>query len=182
MMRKLCLLIIILTFSCSSLYAQELFLRKDKYFTEVYLKLDPKNIKSVNKGNNKVVITFNNMIKKGFQQNINDDFISNIQGSGNNFTINIKQGNEFSIVQDTNGVKVVATKGKTTEYVFEGKIENGVLMQGDEPVHGGPNSAPDLVSTDELTGGKIFQNEQGLYVTENGAFTSYDLNVLEKEI
>ncbi len=72
-----------------------------------------------------------------------------------------------------------ATKGKTTEYVFEGKIENGVLMQGDEPVHGGPNSAPDLVSTDELTGGKIFQNEQGLYVTENGAFTSYDLNVLE---
>ena len=90
MMRKLCLFIIILAFSFSSLYAQELFLRKDKYFTEVYLKLDPKNIKSVNKGDNQVVISFNNRIKQGFQQNINDDFISNIQGSGTDFIINVK--------------------------------------------------------------------------------------------
>ena len=115
MMRKLCLFIIILAFSFSSLYAQELFLRKDKYFTEVYLKLDPKNIKSVNKGDNQVVISFNNRIKQGFQQNINDDFISNIQGSGTDFIINIKKGNEFSIVQDTNGIKVVATKGKEND-------------------------------------------------------------------
>lgn len=115
MMRKLCLFIIILAFSFSSLYAQELFLRKDKYFTEVYLKLDPKNIKSVNKGDNQVVISFNNRIKQGFQQNINDDFISNIQGSGTDFIINVKKGNEFSIVQDTNGIKVVATKGKAND-------------------------------------------------------------------
>ena len=115
MMRKLCLFIIILAFSFSSLYAQELFLRKDKYFTEVYLKLDPKNIKSVNKGDNQVVISFNNRIKQGFQQNINDDFISNIQGSDTDFIINIKKGNEFSIVQDTNGIKVVATKGKEND-------------------------------------------------------------------
>lgn len=115
MMRKLCLLIIILSFSFSSLYAQELFLRKDKYFTEVYLKLDPKNIKSVNKGDNQVVISFKNRIKQGFQQNINDDFISNIQGRDSDFIINIKKGNEFSIVQDTNGIKVVATKGKTND-------------------------------------------------------------------
>ena len=115
MMRKLCLFIIILAFSFSSLYAQELFLRKDKYFTEVYLKLDPKNIKSVNKGDNQVVISFNNRIKQGFQQNINDDFISNIQGSDTDFIINIKKGNEFSIVQDANGIKVVATKGKEND-------------------------------------------------------------------
>ncbi len=115
MMRKLCLFIIIISFSFSSLYAQELFLRKDKYFTEVYLKLDPKNIKSVNKGDSKVVISFNNSIKQGFQQNIDDDFVSNIQGSGTDFTINIKKGSEFSIVQDTNGVKVVATKGKAND-------------------------------------------------------------------
>ncbi len=113
MMRKLCLVIIILMISFSSLYAQELFLRKDKYFTEVYLKLDPKNIKTVAKGNSQVIVTFTNNIKQPFQQNINDDYISNIQGSGKNFIINVKNGSEFSIVNDANGVKVVATKSKS---------------------------------------------------------------------
>ena len=51
MMRKFCLVIIILMISFSSLYAQQLFLRKDKYFTEVYLKLDKKNIKNIEKAN-----------------------------------------------------------------------------------------------------------------------------------
>ena len=50
MMRKLCLVIIILIVSFSSVYAQQLFLRKDKYFTEVYLKLDKANIKGIEKG------------------------------------------------------------------------------------------------------------------------------------
>lgn len=118
MMRKLCLVIFIFLISYSSLYAQELFLRKDKYFTEVYLKLDPKNIQAVNKGNEQVVITFINNIKKPFQQNINDDFISNIQGSGKDFIINMKNGSEFSIVNDSNGIKVVATRGKRNEDIL----------------------------------------------------------------
>ena len=66
MMRKLCLVIIILIVSFSSVYAQQLFLRKDKYFTEVYLKLDKANIKGIEKGANQVVISFRNNIKQPF--------------------------------------------------------------------------------------------------------------------
>ena len=115
MMRKLCLVIIILIISFSSLYAQQLFLRKDKYFTEVYLKLDKKNIKNIEKGTNQVIISFQNSIKQPFSQDINDDYVSSIQGSGSSFVINIKPDAEFSIVNDTAGVKVVATKSKTND-------------------------------------------------------------------
>ena len=66
--------------SFSSLYAQQLFLRKDKYFTEVYLKLDKKNIKNIEKGKNQVTISFQNNIKQPFSQDINDEYVSSIQG------------------------------------------------------------------------------------------------------
>ena len=99
MMRKLCLVIIILIVSFSSVYAQQLFLRKDKYFTEVYLKLDKANIKGIEKGANQVVISFRNNIKQPFTQDINDEFVSNIQGEGSSFIINIKPDAEFSIVK-----------------------------------------------------------------------------------
>lgn len=114
-MRKLCLIIIIFLVSFSSLYAQQLFLRKDKYFTEVYLKLDKKNIKNIEKGSNQVTISFQNSIKQPFSQDINDDYVSNIQGGGDSFIISIKPDTEFSIVNDDEGVKVVATKAKTNK-------------------------------------------------------------------
>lgn len=117
-MRELCFVIAFLAVFCCSAQAQELLLRKDKYFTEVYLKLDPKNIKSVDKGVNKVSVSFRNNIKKPFTQNFDDNFITSVQGSGNTFTINIKPGSEYSIVNDINGVKVVATKGKTNSDIL----------------------------------------------------------------
>ncbi len=115
MMRKFCLVIIILMISFSSLYAQQLFLRKDKYFTEVYLKLDKKNIKNIEKGTNQVTISFQSSIKQPFSQDINDDYVSSIHGSGSSFVINIKPDAEFSIVNDTTGIKIIATKSKTNE-------------------------------------------------------------------
>lgn len=99
-------------------YGQELFLRKDNFFTEVYLKIDPKNIKSVEKGNGKVIISFSNSIKKPFTQKFDDKYIDSIKGEKNIFTVNIKQGSEYSIVNDASGIKVVATKSKSNENVL----------------------------------------------------------------
>lgn len=115
MMRRLCLVIIILSISFHNLYAQQLFLRKDKYFTEVYLKLDKRNIKNIEENKNQVIISFHNNIKQPFSQNINDNFVSSVLATGNSFTINMKPDSEFSIVNDAEGVKVVATKSKTNK-------------------------------------------------------------------
>lgn len=117
MMRKLCLFILCLLF-VNTAYGQELFLRKDNFFTEVYLKIDPKNIKSVEKGAGKVVISFSNSIKKPFTQKFDDKYIDSIKGEKNIFTVNIKQGSEYSIVNDASGIKVVATKSKSNDDVL----------------------------------------------------------------
>lgn len=116
-MKKISLIIvssvIFVFFLNSVVYAQELFLRNDKYFTELYLKLDPKNIKKIDKKDNSVVITFNQNIKKPFNQIFKDQYITSVSGQNNQFTIHIDKNAKYSIVNDIKGVKVVATKEKT---------------------------------------------------------------------
>ena len=106
-------LLVYVFFIPSNLFAQELFLRNDKYFTELYLKLDPKNILDVEEKTDSVVITFSHNIKKPFTQNFTDKFILSVSGEKNKFTININKDAEYSIVNDLKGVKVVVTKEKS---------------------------------------------------------------------
>lgn len=165
MMKKLCFLLIILIFNSSIVFGQELFLRKDNFFTEVYLKVNPKTIKSVEKGTGKVVITFSNSIKKPFSQQFDDKFIKDIQGSGSQFTVNIKPDSEYSIVNDINGIKVIATKAKSNKDILSRYDVAKPMLSTESQELEDKNIQLALEQADRLIAGKQFP--QGAEILNN---------------
>ncbi len=91
-------------------YAQELLLRSNDFSVEAYIKMNPSLVKSIQKGNNTVVIVFHQKIKEPFVQNLDNKFIDSVVARDNQFTFYISKDADFSVINDDGGLKIVATK------------------------------------------------------------------------
>ncbi len=112
MIKRLILLTILMTVATQA-FAQELFFKKGKYSSELYLKLNTTDVRTVEKRENEAVIFFNKQIRSAFKSDFDDEFIKSVSGSGDAITIAIEPSANFSIVNDIEGIKVIATKERT---------------------------------------------------------------------
>ena len=118
MMKKLCLSVIFVCFFAQISLGQEIFLRNDKYFSELYLKLDTAQITSVNKGNAQVDIYFAKKLKTPFTKNFDDRFLTYVHAEGGKLTVYLNPQAEFTVVNDVSGLKIVASAKKTNSDIL----------------------------------------------------------------
>ncbi len=135
-------------------WAQELFVRNDKYFTELYLKLDASEIKSVDKGRDSVDIFFLKNLRSPFSKTFDDQFISSVSARDNVFTVFFKPGAEFTVVNDLSGIKIVATKKKTNSDILSSYGIGSPMLSRDSTEDKAQEEA--LNRADALIAGKRF--------------------------
>lgn len=131
MMKKLCLLIFLLCFYVESSFAQELFIRNDKYYTELYLKVDTSQIRSVSKNKDSVDVYFLKNLKAPFSKTFEDKFLSSVSAKNNVFSVFLKPDSEFTVVNDEKGIKIVATNKKTNSDILSSYGINNPLLSVD---------------------------------------------------
>ena len=131
MQKKLCLIAVFLCLFVSASLGQELFVRNDKYFTELYLKLNPAEIKSVDRHKDSVDIFFLKNLRAPFSQTFNDQFISSVSAKDNVFTVFLRPDAEFTVVNDLSGIKIVATKKKTNSDILSSYGVGNPRLSGD---------------------------------------------------
>lgn len=117
-MTKIFPMIPIIVLMVSSAFAQELLVRHDRYYTEIFLKLDPKTISNVEKKNAEVSVYFSKKIKNPFQKPFKDRFIKSVSASGDVFKVELYPGADVSIVNDPEGIKIVTSAKKTNSDIF----------------------------------------------------------------
>lgn len=134
MMKKLCLSILMFFVFVESSFAQELYIRNDKYYTELYLKVDTSQIRSVSKNKDSVDIYFMKNFKAPFSNTFEDKFLSSVAAKNNVFTVFLKPNSEFTVVNDEKGIKIVATTQKTNSDILSSYgISNPMLsVDGNE--------------------------------------------------
>ncbi len=91
-------------------YAQELLLRSNDFSVEAYIKVNSALVKSIQKGPSSVVIVFHQKIKEPFVQNLDNRFIDSVVARDNQFTFYVSKDADFSVINDVDGLKIVATK------------------------------------------------------------------------
>lgn len=134
MMRKFCLSILIMFVAFQEASAQELLVRHDRYYTELFLKLDLRTVNAVDKKNGAVVIHFSKSIKQPFQKQFKDRFIKSVTASGNTFTVNLYPDADVSVVNDAEGIKIVTSAKKTNSDIFSSYgIGNPLLTSENSP-------------------------------------------------
>lgn len=117
-MRKFLFIASIFLLFCGTALSQELLVRHDRYYTEIFLKLDPKTISSVDKKNASLVIYFDKNIKAPFEKFFKDRFIKSVKASGNAFTVALYPDADVSVVNDLDGIKIVTSAKKTNSDIF----------------------------------------------------------------
>ncbi len=117
-MLKRILFILIFTIISSQVFAQEVFFKKDKYSSELYLKLPTTDIRNVEKRTNEAVVYFTKQIRAPFSRNFDDNYIKSVSGSGDTVIVQIAPETSFSIVNDVEGIKIIATKERTNSEIF----------------------------------------------------------------
>ena len=118
MMKKLCLAAVILCLFAEISWCQEILIRNDKYFTELFLKIDSSRIKSVSKHGDQVDIFFANNLKAPFSKVFEDRFLASLSAEGAKLTVYLKAGSEFTVVNDISGIKIVAAAKKTNHDIL----------------------------------------------------------------
>lgn len=133
-MRKFCLSVLVMFVALSEASAQELLVRHDRYYTELFLKLDLRTVEAVDKKNGAVVIYFSKKIKQPFQKQFKDRFIKSVTASGNTFTVDLYPDADVSVVNDTEGIKIVTSAKKTNSDIFSSYgIGNPLLTSENSP-------------------------------------------------
>jgi hypothetical protein len=90
--------------------AQEVLLKNDHFHTELFLRIPPTSILSVDRGDNPytVVVNFDRNISSPFSQNLDDQFIESISGRGRSFIITFRPNADFAVFNDTEGLRFIA--------------------------------------------------------------------------
>ena len=117
-MRILLFVFVILLTFIPVAFTQELLVRSDKYFTELFLRLNQKDIASVDKKDGVLTIFFSKNIKQPFKKDFNDKFIKSAVATENKFIINLQPNTDVSIVNDVEGIKIVTSAKKTNSDIF----------------------------------------------------------------
>lgn len=134
-MRKFLLIASIFFVFCGTALSQELLVRHDRYYTEIFLKLDPKTVSSVDKKNGSLVIYFDKKIKEPFEKLFKDRFIKSVTASGNTFSVNLYPDSDVSVVNDPEGIKIVTSARKTNSDIFSSYgIGDPLLSAANSPV------------------------------------------------
>jgi tetratricopeptide (TPR) repeat protein len=94
-------------------FAQEILLRKDAYHSEVFLKIPPVDVASVERSGLVVRVRFKKTIKTPFDTSFDDRFIEGVKGGANEFTITFKEPVDFAVFNDPEGLRFVAANPKT---------------------------------------------------------------------
>ncbi|MDR2400205.1 MAG: tetratricopeptide repeat protein [Deferribacteraceae bacterium] len=93
-------------------FAQEILLRKDAYHSEVFLKIPPSDVATVERDGLTVRVRFKKSIKTPFDTSFDDRFIEGVKGGGNEFSITFKEPVDFAVFNDPGGLKFVAAPPK----------------------------------------------------------------------
>lgn len=106
-------------FSAPELSAQEIFVRKDSFSTEVFLRIAPEAISLVDRdGNSAVVVSFVQPMKAPFSQKVDDEFVDSVEGSGTRLRVVFKPTADFAVFNDVQGLKFIATRARELDEVL----------------------------------------------------------------
>lgn len=157
--------------------AQDIYLKKNRFFTELVIAGAAENIKDVKKGERTITLSFAKNLSAGFSGRLDDRFISKITVKGENLILDFAPDTDFTFMTEGVDAKVVASRKRKADDIKLGYgIEDAIIRKGSGIVE---NAEADrqLGIADELVAKGA--NEQAAVVLE-GLLAS-DINAYYKQ-
>lgn len=129
-MRKYFVIIVLILISFTA-YAQDIYLKQNRFFTELVITGAAGNVKDVQKDNTALTLFFKSHIRANFPGGLNDRFISKITASGNTVKFDFNNDTDFIFITEGADVKIVASRRKKLDDIKLGYgIEDAIIRRG----------------------------------------------------
>ncbi|MCD8492426.1 MAG: hypothetical protein LRY51_11295 [Geovibrio sp.] len=111
--------------------AQDIYLKKNRFFTELVIAGAAENIKDVKKGERTITLSFAKNLSAGFSGRLDDRFISKITVKGENLILDFAPDTDFTFMTEGVDAKVVASRKRKADDIKLGYgIEDAIIRKG----------------------------------------------------
>lgn len=129
-MRKISLIVISLLISFT-VYAQDIYLRQNRFFTELVIAGAAENVRDVKKEEQSLTLSFKTRLRADFPGRLNDRFISKITAAGDTVSFDFNPDTDFVFITEGVDVKIVASRRKKLDDIKLGYgIEDAIIRRG----------------------------------------------------
>lgn len=123
--------IIFALFIAFAAHAQDIYLKKNRFFTELVIAGAAENIKDVKKGERTVTLMFAGKLTAGFSGKLDDRFISKITVQGDTITLDFAPDTDFTFMTEGVDAKIVASRKRKADDIKLGYgIEDALIKKG----------------------------------------------------
>ncbi|WP_022851955.1 tetratricopeptide repeat protein [Limisalsivibrio acetivorans] len=153
---KLIRILIPLFFLPALLFAEDIYLRQNQFFTELVISDIAAEVDGVSKDNNTITIQFKDPLAADFTGSLNDPFIKRIESGEQSITVYFAQGTDFVFTTEGANVKLVSSKKRELDDIKLGYgIESPIIRKGGEIIED-EESERSLGRVDELIASRNF--------------------------
>ncbi|MGE4496550.1 MAG: tetratricopeptide repeat protein [Deferribacterales bacterium] len=111
--------------------AQDIYLKKNRFFTELVIAGAAENIKDVKKGERTITLSFAKNLSAGFSGRLDDRFISKITVKGDSLILDFAPDTDFTFMTEGVDAKIVASRKKKADDIKLGYgIEDALIKKG----------------------------------------------------